>query len=150
MIWLTHGIADTVVGADELRFAQHGLDDPVTDDLIASCRHPRLVQNLRTHIVATPSRCATSPATAPLCCRASFCRTGQQVADQMADWFESGACDGFVLAATHLPGRSKTWCAWWSPSYSAAAVPYRIRSSTLRDTWLQRPSNSRVPAGAGV
>ena len=27
-----------------------------------------------------------------------------QVADQMESWFSSGACDGFVLAATHMPG----------------------------------------------
>ncbi|MGR3805367.1 LLM class flavin-dependent oxidoreductase [Marinibacterium profundimaris] len=33
-----------------------------------------------------------------------FCGTPTQVADQMEDWFTSGACDGFVLAATHTPG----------------------------------------------
>ena len=33
-----------------------------------------------------------------------FVGTGAQVADQMAEWFGSDACDGFVLAATHLPG----------------------------------------------
>ncbi len=27
-----------------------------------------------------------------------------QIADQMESWFSSGACDGFVLAATHMPG----------------------------------------------
>ena len=26
------------------------------------------------------------------------------VADQMEEWFDTGACDGFVLAATHCPG----------------------------------------------
>ena len=33
-----------------------------------------------------------------------FVGTGTQVADQMEEWFHGGACDGFVLAATHLPG----------------------------------------------
>ncbi|MGI4798542.1 MAG: LLM class flavin-dependent oxidoreductase [Janthinobacterium lividum] len=32
-----------------------------------------------------------------------FCGTSKQVADQMEEWFGS-ACDGFVLAATHMPG----------------------------------------------
>jgi alkanesulfonate monooxygenase SsuD/methylene tetrahydromethanopterin reductase-like flavin-dependent oxidoreductase (luciferase family) len=27
-----------------------------------------------------------------------------QVADQMESWFQAEACDGFVLAATHMPG----------------------------------------------
>ena len=27
-----------------------------------------------------------------------------QIADQMESWFAAGACDGFVLAATHMPG----------------------------------------------
>jgi FMN-dependent oxidoreductase (nitrilotriacetate monooxygenase family) len=33
----------------------------------------------------------------------TFAGTPQMVADQMEEWF-SGACDGFVLAATHMPG----------------------------------------------
>jgi alkanesulfonate monooxygenase SsuD/methylene tetrahydromethanopterin reductase-like flavin-dependent oxidoreductase (luciferase family) len=33
-----------------------------------------------------------------------FVGTPDSVADQMQEWFESGGCDGFVLAATHLPG----------------------------------------------
>jgi len=33
-----------------------------------------------------------------------FVGTATAVADQMEEWFSSGGCDGFVLAATHLPG----------------------------------------------
>ncbi len=33
-----------------------------------------------------------------------FCGTAKDVADQMEEWFQGGACDGFVLAATHMPG----------------------------------------------
>ena len=33
-----------------------------------------------------------------------FTGTPVQVADQMETWFLSEACDGFVLAATHMPG----------------------------------------------
>ncbi len=33
-----------------------------------------------------------------------FCGSPKQVADQMEKWFEAPACDGFVLAATHMPG----------------------------------------------
>lgn len=30
--------------------------------------------------------------------------TGEEIADQMADWFHSDACDGFVVATSHVPG----------------------------------------------
>ena len=33
-----------------------------------------------------------------------FVGTGPDIADQMEAWFDSGACDGFVIAATHSPG----------------------------------------------
>lgn len=33
-----------------------------------------------------------------------FVGTPAQVADAMEEWFTDGACDGFVLAATHMPG----------------------------------------------
>jgi FMN-dependent oxidoreductase (nitrilotriacetate monooxygenase family) len=33
-----------------------------------------------------------------------FCGNPKQVADQMEEWFTAPACDGFVLAATHIPG----------------------------------------------
>ena len=33
-----------------------------------------------------------------------FKGTPQQVADEMETWFTEGACDGFVIAATHMPG----------------------------------------------
>jgi len=35
---------------------------------------------------------------------AVFCGTPRSVADQMEAWFTAPACDGFVLAATHMPG----------------------------------------------
>lgn len=33
-----------------------------------------------------------------------FCGGPREVADQMEQWFAEGACDGFVIAATHIPG----------------------------------------------
>ena len=35
---------------------------------------------------------------------AMFCGSPKQVADQMEEWFTAPACDGFVLAATSMPG----------------------------------------------
>lgn len=33
-----------------------------------------------------------------------FCGSPRDVADQMEQWFVEGACDGFVVSATHVPG----------------------------------------------
>ncbi len=33
-----------------------------------------------------------------------FCGSPKQVADQMEEWFTAPACDGFVLAASNMPG----------------------------------------------
>lgn len=33
-----------------------------------------------------------------------FVGTGKEIADQLEEWFLGGACDGFVLSATHMPG----------------------------------------------
>jgi alkanesulfonate monooxygenase SsuD/methylene tetrahydromethanopterin reductase-like flavin-dependent oxidoreductase (luciferase family) len=34
----------------------------------------------------------------------TFVGSPSQVADQLEEWFCGGACDGFVVAATHVPG----------------------------------------------
>ena len=86
-------------------FSQHQLDDPITDELIESVSGIRgLVQNLRAHIGDTITLRDLAGHRATLLQGPRFVGTGVQVADQMEEWFHGGACDGFVLAATHLPG----------------------------------------------
>jgi alkanesulfonate monooxygenase SsuD/methylene tetrahydromethanopterin reductase-like flavin-dependent oxidoreductase (luciferase family) len=63
-----------------------------------------LVQNLRKHIGDTITLRDLAGHRATLLQGPRFVGTGAQVADQMEEWFHTGACDGFVLAATHLPG----------------------------------------------
>jgi FMN-dependent oxidoreductase (nitrilotriacetate monooxygenase family) len=137
-------------------FAQHDLDEAVTDELIASVSGIRgLVQNLRTHISfqgwgrpVTVRDLAGHRAT--LLQGPRFVGTGEQVADQMADWFESGACDGFVLAATHLPGAFEDVVRMVVPELQRRGLfRTEYESTTLRGhLGLQRPSNTRVCAGA--
>ena len=42
----------------------------------------------------------------------TFVGNPAQVADEMEGWFRQGACDGFVVAATHIPGAYEDF-AWW-------------------------------------
>ena len=87
-------------------FSSMELDDPITDELIASVSGIRgLVQNLRQHIGGdTVTLADLAGHRATLLQGPRFVGTGPDVADQMQEWFEGDACDGFVIAATHSPG----------------------------------------------
>jgi FMN-dependent oxidoreductase (nitrilotriacetate monooxygenase family) len=86
-------------------FSGLALDAPITDGLIESASGIRgLVQNLRQHIGGTVTLADLAGHRATLLQGPRFVGTGREVADQMEAWFEGGACDGFVIAATHVPG----------------------------------------------
>ena len=87
-------------------FSSMRLDDPITDELIASVSGIRgLVQNLRQHIGGDSITLADLAGhRATLLQGPRFVGTGREVADQMEEWFDGDACDGFVIAATHVPG----------------------------------------------
>jgi len=86
-------------------FAGMSLDAPITDELIESVSGIRgLVQNLRTHIGAEVTLGDLAGHRATLLQGPRFVGTGPEVADQMEEWFDTDACDGFVIAATHSPG----------------------------------------------
>ena len=81
------------------------LDAPITDELVESVSGIRgLVQNLRQHIGGTVTLGDLAGHRATLLQGPRFVGTGREVADQMEEWFEGDACDGFVIAATHVPG----------------------------------------------
>jgi len=133
-------------------FAQHDLDDPVTDELIASVSGIRgLVQNLRAHIGGTVTVRDLAGHRATLLQGPRFVGTGEQVADQMAEWFESDACDGFVLAATHSPGSYEDVVRMVVPELQRRGLfRKQYESSTLRGhLGLGRPE-ARIPAGASA
>lgn len=133
-------------------FAQHSLGDPVTDELIANVSGIRgLVQNLRTHIGGNVTVGDLAGHRATLLQGPRFVGTGEQVADQMAEWFEQRACDGFVLAATHLPGAYEDVVRMVVPELQRRNLFRKsYESSTLRGhLGLDQPGRV-APAGALV
>ena len=56
----------------------------------------------------------------------TFVGSPSQVADQLEEWFCGGACDGFVVAATHVPGTYDDLFASSFPSFSGAGFSTRI------------------------
>jgi len=124
-------------------FAGLGLDSPITDELIESVSGMRgLVKNLRAHIggdTVTLGDLAGHRAT--LLQGPRFVGTGPQVADQMEEWMETEACDGFVIAATHSPGAYEDVVRLVVPELQRRGV-FRdhYTGTTLRDTLgLARP-----------
>jgi FMN-dependent oxidoreductase (nitrilotriacetate monooxygenase family) len=128
-------------------FSNMELDQPITDELIESISGIRgLVQNIRTHIggdTVTLGDLAGHRAT--LLQGPRFVGTGPDIADQMEVWFDSGACDGFVIAATHSPGAYEDVVRLVVPELQRRGVfRERYAGVTLRENLgLERPGSSR-------
>ncbi len=89
-------------------FSQHPVDEPLSDEILASMTGLRGFLDRVVELSGTPNPSVADFITysgrgtlreLPL-----FTGTPTQVADQMEHWFQMEACDGFVLAATHMPG----------------------------------------------
>lgn len=125
-------------------FAGYDLDAPIGDDLIESVSGIRgLVQNLRRHIggpTVTLRDLVRHRAT--LLQGPRFVGTGSDVADRMEEWFTTGACDGFVVAATHAPGAYEDVVRMVVPELQRRGLfRDRYTGSTLRDhLGLARPA----------
>ena len=63
-----------------------------------------------------------------------FVGNPRQVADQLEEWFVEGACDGYVLAATHMPGAYEEFTRYVVPELQRRGLYHRdYTGPTLRD-----------------
>ena len=102
-----------------------------------------LVQNLRQHIGGdTVTLADLAGHRATLLQGPRFVGTGTEVADQMEEWFDGDACDGFVIAATHSPGAYEDVVRLVVPELQRRGVfRDRYTGTTLRDhLGLARPA----------
>ncbi|MCH7843552.1 MAG: LLM class flavin-dependent oxidoreductase [Chloroflexi bacterium] len=89
-------------------FSQHPVDEPLSEEILAS------MTGLRGFLDRVVGLSGTSNPSVNDFIKWSgrgtlrelplFTGTPALVADQMESWFHAEACDGFVLAATHMPG----------------------------------------------
>ncbi len=89
-------------------FSRMGLDEPLDDRQLASVG---VNLGLKARVIErsgksnpTPRDFITFSKRGTINEMPVFCGTAEDVADQLEDWFTTGVCDGFVLAATHRPG----------------------------------------------
>jgi FMN-dependent oxidoreductase (nitrilotriacetate monooxygenase family) len=119
-------------------FAQKGLDEPLSDAEMAS--HGGLLA-LRDRVVSASGK--TNPTSrdfvefsgrGTLREMPRFVGTPKTVADGLEEWFSTEACDGFVLAATHVPGAYEDFVRLVVPELQRRGLFRReYTGSTLRD-----------------
>jgi len=89
-------------------FSQHPVDEPLSDEILASMTGLRGFLDRVIELSGTPNPSVNDfimwSGRGTLRELPLFTGTPVQVADQMESWFQAEACDGFVLAATHMPG----------------------------------------------
>jgi alkanesulfonate monooxygenase SsuD/methylene tetrahydromethanopterin reductase-like flavin-dependent oxidoreductase (luciferase family) len=71
-----------------------------------------------------------------------FVGSPKDVADGMEEWFATGACDGFVVAASHVPGGYEEFVRYVVPELQRRGLMHNdYRGRTLRENLgLERPS----------
>ena len=89
-------------------FSQHPVDEPLSDETLASMTGLRGFLDRVVELSGTKNPSVNDfikwSGRGTLRELPLFTGTAVQVADQMESWFQAEACDGFVLAATHMPG----------------------------------------------
>ena len=58
----------------------------------------------------------------------------KEIADGLEEWFTSGVCDGFVIAATHVPGAYKDVVKYVIPELQRRGLYHKdYEGETLRE-----------------
>jgi FMN-dependent oxidoreductase (nitrilotriacetate monooxygenase family) len=140
-----HPVASLALLSEVLNydFAEHDLDDTVTDAMMSASSGIRgLAEGVRRHLDREVTVRDLAAHRATLLQGPRFVGTPERVADQMQEWFESGACDGFVLAATHLPGAFEEFVRMVVPVLQERGLfRHEYTGTTLRDhLGLERPA----------
>ena len=119
-------------------FSQHAIDEPLSDEDLESISGLRgfldRVIGLSGTNNPTVQDFITYSGRGTLDELPTFVGSPSSVADDMQDWFQNGACDGFVIAATHMPGAYEDFCSMVVPELQERGVfQDDYRGSTLRD-----------------
>jgi FMN-dependent oxidoreductase (nitrilotriacetate monooxygenase family) len=127
-------------------FATKGLDEPFTDEELAGISG---IQAMRDRVVRRSGKKNPTvrdfieiSARGTIHDHPVFCGSPKEVADQMEAWFASEACDGFVIAASHVPGAYEDFVRLVVPELQRRELHQRDYSGrTLRENLgLCRPA----------
>ena len=117
-------------------FSTRGYDEPYTDEELAGLSWQGFLDRIRAASgKANPSVRDFVEVSGRGTLREfpCFVGTAKQIADEMEDWFD-GACDGFVVAATHMPGSYEDVVRLVVPELQRRGVfPREYAGATLRE-----------------
>ena len=117
-------------------FARRGLDEPLATEELTGMQG---IQGIRDRVLADSGKANPTPR--------EFMRfsgrgllhnpwvgSGKDVADIMEEWFETRACDGFVVAATHVPGAYEDFVKYVVPELQRRGLHRKeYAGATLRE-----------------
>ncbi len=125
-------------------FATKQLDDAFTEEELASMTG---MHAMRDRVIEV---CGTRPPTVRDFLRITergrpshpAVGTAADIADQMEEWFTTGACDGFVVSATHIPGSYEDFVRLVVPELQRRGLYHTdYEGRTLRENLgLRRPA----------
>ncbi len=116
-------------------FAAKGLDDPFTEEEIASIQG---MHDLRDRVTSTgienPTVRDFMRITKRGLLNTKWIGGPKEIADMMEEWFAAPACDGFVIGPTHQPGSFEEFVKYVIPELQKRGI-YRkeYAGATLRD-----------------
>jgi len=117
-------------------FASKGLDEPFTDDELD---HISGTQSMRDRVLASSGIKNPTPREFVKFSHRSrpnkpFIGGPKEVADGLEEWFSTGICDGFVVAATHVPGTYVEFVKYVIPELQRRGLYHKdYRGETLRE-----------------
>ena len=127
-------------------FSQKPIDEPFTEEEISRWTG---VQGIRDRVYRelgrrnpTPRDFITISGRGTFHDHPRFIGSPKDVADQMEEWFSSRACDGFVVAASHVPGAYEEFVRFVVPELQKRSVFHKDYAGiTLRENLgLARPT----------
>jgi FMN-dependent oxidoreductase (nitrilotriacetate monooxygenase family) len=137
---LAHPLDSLVLLSEVLNFdfAKKGLDEPFTAEELASISGLQAVRDRVVRASGTPNPTVRDfvkySGRGTVREMPRFVGTPKVVADGLEEWFTSEACDGFVLAATHVPGAYEDFVRLVVPELQRRGLVRREYSGpTLRD-----------------
>jgi FMN-dependent oxidoreductase (nitrilotriacetate monooxygenase family) len=117
-------------------FASKGLDEAFTDDELDNISG---TQSMRDRVLAVSGIKNPTPRDfVKFSSRARpnkpFVGGAKEVADGLEEWFSTGICDGFVIAATHTPGTYAEFVKYVVPELQRRGLYHKdYRGETLRE-----------------
>ncbi|MDH4144761.1 MAG: LLM class flavin-dependent oxidoreductase [Acidimicrobiia bacterium] len=126
-----------------LDFSGFDIDEPIPESFLDSASGIRgFLDGVRAHLAGRPLTLRDLAShRATLRASPRFVGTGAQIADGLEEWLTSGACDGFVVAATNQPGTFEAFGRHVSPELQRRGLLRRdYEGHTLRENLgLARP-----------